>query len=44
MKDMEFGKEERMSWFEDKVGVKSGVVIVKKLGKGEIIFIEDFNL
>ena len=41
---MEFGKEERMSWFEDKGGAKSGAVIVKKLGKGETTPTEDSNL
>lgn len=33
-----------MSWFEDKVGAKSGAVIVKKLGKGETTPTEDSNL
>lgn len=44
MKDMEFGKEERMSWFKHKVGAENEAVIVKKLGKGETTPTEDSKL
>lgn len=33
MKDVEFGKEERMRRFKDKAGEENRAVVVKKLGK-----------